>query len=63
MPFADTSVIPFGEAADIVTTAYGSFSPTLVAIVKSFFAERRIDAPVVKEKRHGNPQHSLDGAT
>ncbi len=63
MPFADTSVIPFGEAADIVTTAYGSFSATLLAIVKSFFAERRIDAPVEKEKRHGafNSSHVLPG--
>jgi oligoendopeptidase F len=53
MPFADTTVIPFEEAADIVTTSYESFSPTLTAIVKTFFAERRIDAPVSKEKRHG----------
>jgi oligoendopeptidase F len=53
MPFADTTVIPFHEAQDIVTTAYGSFSPTLETIVKSFFAERRIDAPVLKEKRSG----------
>jgi oligoendopeptidase F len=53
MPFADTTVIPFPEAQDIVTTAYGSFSPKLATIVKSFFAERRIDAPVAKEKRSG----------
>jgi oligoendopeptidase F len=63
MPFADTSVIPFGEASDIVTASYESFSPTLARIVKSFFTDRRIDAPVVKEKRHGafNSSHVLPG--
>ena len=63
MPFADTSVIAFEEAAEIVATSYESFSPTLTAIVKSFFTERRIDAPVVKEKRHGafNSSHVLPG--
>jgi oligoendopeptidase F len=63
MPFADTTVIPFDEAAEIVRTSYDSFSPTLSTIVKSFFAERRIDAPVVKEKRHGafNSSHVLPG--
>jgi oligoendopeptidase F len=63
MPFADTTVIPFGEAADIVTTSYKSFSPTLTGIVKTFFADRRIDAPVLKEKRHGafNSSHVLPG--
>jgi oligoendopeptidase F len=63
MPFADTTVVPFDEAAGIVTTSYESFSPTLTTIVKSFFADRRIDAPVVKEKRHGafNSSHVLPG--
>jgi oligoendopeptidase F len=63
MPFADTTVIPFQEAADIVTTSYESFSPTLTSLVKGFFADRRIDAPVVKEKRHGafNSSHVLPG--
>jgi oligoendopeptidase F len=63
MPFGDTTLIPFDEAADIVTTSYKSFSPTLTAIVKRFFTERRIDAPVVKEKRHGafNSSHVLPG--
>ena len=63
MPFADTTEIPFDEAADIVKTSYESFSPTLTALVKSFFTDRRIDAPVVKEKRHGafNSSHVLPG--
>jgi len=63
MPFADTSKIPFDEAASIVTTSYESFSPTLTTIVKSFFADRRIDVPVAKEKRSGafNSSHVLPG--
>ena len=63
MPFADTSKIPFDEAANIVTTSYESFSPTLMGIVKSFFADRRIDVPVAKEKRSGafNSSHVLPG--
>ena len=63
MPFADTTIIPFDEAADIVTASYQSFSPTLTTIVKRFFTDRRIDAPVVKEKRHGafNSSHVLPG--
>jgi oligoendopeptidase F len=63
MPFSDTTIIPFDEAADIVTTSYESFSPTLTTIVKSFFIDRRIDAHVVKEKRHGafNSSHVLPG--
>jgi oligoendopeptidase F len=63
MPFSDATIIPFDEAADIVTTSYESFSPTLTTIVKSFFVDRRIDAHVVKEKRHGafNSSHVLPG--
>ena len=63
MPFADTTVIPFPEAQNIVTASFQSFSPALATIVKSFFADRRIDAPVVKEKRHGafNSSHVLPG--
>jgi oligoendopeptidase F len=63
MPFADTTVIPFDEAAEIVTTSSARFSPTLTTIVKSFFADRHIDAPVVREKRHGafNSSHVLPG--
>jgi oligoendopeptidase F len=63
MPFADTTVIPFAEAAEIVTTSYESFSPTLTSLVKTFFTDRRIDVPVVKEKRSGafNSSHVLPG--
>src|SRR5580700_5626528 len=63
MPFADTTMIPFDEAARIVSNSYESFSPTLTTVVKSFFADRRIDVPVVKEKRSGafNSSHVLPG--
>jgi oligoendopeptidase F len=63
MPFADATVIPFDEAAGIVTSSYESFSSTLTSIVKGFFADRRIDVPVMKEKRSGafNSSHVLPG--
>jgi oligoendopeptidase F len=63
MPFADTTNIPFDEAAGIVQSSYESFSPTLTSIVKSFFADHRIDVPVAKEKRSGafNSSHVLPG--
>lgn len=63
MPFADTTTIPFDEAAAIVQGSYESFSATLTAIVKKFFADRCIDAPVAKEKRSGafNSSHVLPG--
>src|SRR3984893_4434182 len=63
MPFADTTRIPFDEAAGIVKSSYESFSPTLTALVKTFFTDRRIDVPVVKEKRSGafNSSHVLPG--
>jgi len=63
MPFADTTMIPFEEAAGIVKNSYESFSPTLTALVQTFFTERRIDVPVVKEKRSGafNSSHVLPG--
>jgi oligoendopeptidase F len=63
MPFADTTRIPFDEAAGIVEKSYESFSPTLTALVKTFFADRRIDVPVAKEKRSGafNSSHVLPG--
>lgn len=65
MPFADTTIIPFDEAKNIVTASFESFSPALAKIVTSFFAERRVNAPVYKEKRHGafNSSHLLPGGT
>jgi oligoendopeptidase F len=63
MPFADTTFIPFDEAAEIVTSSYEGFSPTLAKIARGFFTNRRIDAPATKEKRHGafNSSHVLPG--
>src|SRR5258708_5244701 len=48
MPFADTTMIPFDEAAGIVTSSYETFSPTLTSVVKGFFADRRIAVPLAK---------------
>src|SRR6202166_3060747 len=63
MPFADTTRIPFDEAADIVQTSYESFSPTLTALVKRFFTHRRTVVPWDKKKQHGafNSSHVLPG--
>ena len=65
MPFADTTFVPFDEAAEIVTASYEGFSPTLAKIARGFFEHRRIDAPATKEKRHGafNSSHVLPGGT
>jgi oligoendopeptidase F len=53
MPFADTTAVPFADARSTVLAAYESFSPALAALVRSFFDERRIDAPALKGKRSG----------
>ncbi|MGA2452974.1 MAG: M3 family oligoendopeptidase [Solirubrobacteraceae bacterium] len=44
---------PFAHAREIVLDCYSSFSPELGALVKRFFDERRIDAPVRPGKRGG----------
>lgn len=59
MPFADTTVIPFEEAKTTVLAAYESFSPTLANLAKTFFEEKRIDAPAVKGKRSGAFNYSV----
>ncbi len=43
----------YGRAREIVLDCYSSFSPELGALVKRFFDERRIDAPVRPAKRGG----------
>lgn len=53
MLFADTNIIPFEKALDIVVGAYESFSPTMAEIVVEFISDKRIDAPVSKEKSSG----------
>ncbi len=43
----------YGEARQIVHECYSGFSPELGALVRRFFDERRIDAPVRPAKRGG----------
>lgn len=59
LPFADTTIVPFNEAVNLVLTAYESFSPTLAGIVRRFIDEKRIDAPATKTKRGGAFNDSL----
>jgi len=49
----DQVSFPFAQAKEIVLECYDSFSPELGALVKRFFDERRIDAPVRPAKRGG----------
>lgn len=53
LPIADTSVIPFDEALDMVIDAYRSFSPTLADLISEMRAKRRIDVPPAKGKASG----------
>jgi oligoendopeptidase F len=49
----DDVSFPFAQAREIVLDCYSSFSPELGTLVKRFFDERRIDAPVRPAKRGG----------
>ncbi|HEY4809594.1 MAG TPA: M3 family oligoendopeptidase [Solirubrobacteraceae bacterium] len=49
----DEATYPFAQAREIVLDCYSSFSPELGSLVKRFFDERRIDAPVRPAKRGG----------
>jgi oligoendopeptidase F len=53
LPFADTTVVPYGKAISTVLSAYESFSPTLSGIVQDFIASNRIDVPATTGKRGG----------
>jgi oligoendopeptidase F len=53
LPLADTTIIPFDEALQMVIEAYRSFSPTLARLVAETVAARRIDAPPAKGKSSG----------
>jgi oligoendopeptidase F len=50
---ADEVVFSFAQARELVLDCYGSFSPELGEVVRRFFAERWIDAPVRPAKRGG----------
>jgi oligoendopeptidase F len=49
----DEVAFPYAQAREIVLDCYGSFSPELGALVRRFFEERHIDAPVRPAKRGG----------
>jgi oligoendopeptidase F len=50
---AEETVVPWGEARDLVTDCYQGFSPELGAIVRQSFEDRWIDAPLRPGKRGG----------
>jgi oligoendopeptidase F len=49
----DEVSFPFAQARELVLDCYSSFSPELGNLVKRFFDEQRIDAPVRAGKRGG----------
>ena len=49
----DEVVFEFAKAKEIVLDCYGAFSPELGSLVKRFFDQRTIDAPVRPAKRGG----------
>jgi oligoendopeptidase F len=49
----DDSAVPWHEARELVTDCYEGFSDELGAIVRRFFEQRHIDAPVRPGKRGG----------
>jgi oligoendopeptidase F len=49
----DEVSFPFARAREIVLDCYSSFSPGLGQVARSFFDERRVDAPVRPAKRGG----------
>jgi len=57
LPENDDRRIPWGEAADIVLSAYQRFSPELAKIGRRFFEEGWIDAEIRPGKSHGAFAH------
>jgi len=49
----EDAAVPWAEARDLVLDSYASFSPELGNLVRRFFVERWIDAPVRPGKRAG----------
>ena len=58
LPGAGDTVIPWGEAREIVLDAYGGFSPGMREIAARFFDDRRIDAAARPGKSPGAFSHS-----
>src|SRR3954464_12547899 len=57
LPFAATDVIGWGDARNMVLTAYRGFSPKMADIAERFFTDRWIDAPVRPGKAPGAFSH------
>ncbi len=57
LPAEDTREIPWAEAESTVLQAYGTFSPEMAAIAKTFFDKNWIDAPVRTGKAPGAFAH------
>jgi oligoendopeptidase F len=49
----DEAAVPWRDARELVTDCYEGFSPELGQIVRRFFEERHVDAPVRPGKRGG----------
>jgi len=57
LPEEDNRQVPWGEARDMVLSAYGEFSPDMAAIARGFFDKRWIDAPTRPGKAPGAFAH------
>src|SRR5579864_7239477 len=57
LPFAATGAIGWGDAKNMVLSAYRGFSPDMAAIAERFFTDRWIDAPVRPGKAPGAFSH------
>jgi oligoendopeptidase F len=57
LPSADDRKIPWGEAQDIVLSAYADFSPRMADLARPFFEHGWIDAPVKPGKSPGAFAH------
>jgi oligoendopeptidase F len=57
LPAEDTREVPWGEAKDMVLSAYGAFSPEMAEIARGFFDKKWIDAPTRPGKSPGAFAH------
>jgi oligoendopeptidase F len=57
LPFAASGAIAWGDAKNMVLSAYRGFSPDMAAIAERFFTDRWIDAPVRPGKAPGAFSH------
>jgi oligoendopeptidase F len=53
LPFEDRRYIPYRECVDMVSAAYGKFSPRMEEIIRGIVRDSRIDAPVYAGKTSG----------